>query len=439
MSLSKARTREQEHIIYMTSTNPTARDLRRINRQTVFRSLYTNGPISRLDLSQLTGLSAGTIANVISELLAEHLVLEAGFEASDGGRPRTILTLNMQYGYFLGGEIGETEIIIELFDLKLAKRRAMKYLLQAEENNPATVVQRLLEHVQSILLEEQITQDQILGMGIGVPGVVELAEEETISAPAWGWVPTPLKAMLEEHLPFPLYVDNGSKLMALAEMHKDLEVRHETLAALNIGTGVGAGIIYEGALYRGGNNSAGEWGHTTIVLDGDACRCGCQGCLEAYIGAPSIIRRLRAIAPQSFLSISDETECIEALIKEAKQGEATMTRVLSETLHYLGAGIANLINLFNPQRIVLGGKVGLLLGKYCLPDIIREVERYALRQPFHATRILVSQLGVDAASLGAARLALDAFLMQVGKPGDQFAQRGLSRAALSSRGKKERD
>jgi len=420
----------------MTSSNPTARDLRRINRQTVFRYLYTGGPMSRLDLSQLSGLSAGTIANVIAELLAENLVLEAGFEASEGGRPRTILTLNMEYGYFLGGEIGETEIIIELFDLKLTKRKAIKYFLKAEENNPMMVAQRFIQHAQMILAQEQVTQEQILGMGIGVPGVVELAEEETVSAPAWGWVAAPLKRMLEEHFPIPLYVDNGSKLMALAEMHTDPEARDETMAVLNIGTGAGAGIIYEGKLYRGGNNSAGEWGHTTMVLDGDQCRCGCRGCLEAYIGAPGIMRRLRAIAPQSFPHISDETEFVETMIKTAKQGDETMAHVLSETLHYLGAGIANLINLFNPQRIILGGKVGLLLGEYCLPEIIQEVERYALKQPFHATRILVSQLGVDAVSLGAARLALEAFLMQVGKPGDHLAQHTLSRTVLASRGKR---
>src|SRR6185437_15981898 len=145
----------------MTSSNPTARDLRRINRQTVFRYLYTGGPMSRLDLSQLSGLSAGTIANVIAELLAENLVLEAGFEASEGGRPRTILTLNMEYGYFLGGEIGETEIIIELFDLKLTKRKAIKYFLKAEENNPMTVAQRFMQHVQLLLSQEQVTRDQI--------------------------------------------------------------------------------------------------------------------------------------------------------------------------------------------------------------------------------------------------------------------------------------
>lgn len=420
----------------MTSTNPTARDLRRINRQTIFRHLYIDGPISRMELSQLSGLSAGTIANVMSELLAERLVLEAGFEASEGGRPRTILTLNMEYGYFIGGEIGETEIVIELFDLKLIKLRAVKYLLKEEENNPPTVIRRFAQYVELILAEERIAQDKILGIGVGVPGVVELAEEETVSAPAWGWIPAPLKTMLKEYLPVPLYVDNGSKAMALAELHKDPEAHNETMAALNIGTGVGAGIIHEGKLYRGGNNSAGEWGHTTMVLDGKPCRCGRRGCLEAYIGAPGIIRRLREVDSQSLLHLDDEAEIVETLIKMANQGNAVMACVLSETIHYLGAGIANLINLFNPQRIVLGGKVGLPLGEYCLPEIIQEVERYALKQPFNATRILVSQLGGDAVSLGSARLAVEAFLTQVGKSNHHFSQPVLSRAALSTREKR---
>src|SRR5215469_4233898 len=155
----------------MISTNPTARDLRRINRQTVFRHLYLDGSQSRLELSQISGLSVGTIANVISELLAEKLVLEAGFEASEGGRPRTILTLNMEYGYFIGGEIGETEIVVELFDMQLSKLRAVKYALQPEENNPQTVVERFIQHVEDILAEEQIARDMILGIGIGVPGI----------------------------------------------------------------------------------------------------------------------------------------------------------------------------------------------------------------------------------------------------------------------------
>lgn len=401
----------------MKSANPTARDLRRINRQTVFRCLYAHEPMSRLELSQLSGLSAGTIANVVGELLAETLVLEAGFEASEGGRPRTILTLNMEYGYFIGGEIGETEVVAELFDLKLQKLKRVKYPLAPEENRPEIVVRRFAGGVEQLLSEAQISQEKVLGIGVGVPGVVEQAEEEMVAAPAWNWQPVPLKAMLREHFQIPLYVDNGSKVMALAEMHLEPDLRNETMVALNVGTGVGAGIISEGQLYRGGNNSAGEWGHTTIVLDGEMCRCGHRGCLEAYVGAPGIIRRMRALAPTSpALASSDEVQTIIKLIAAAEQGDAAAQQVFLDVIHYLGAGLANLINLFNPQRIILGGWTGLLLGQHFLPELTRETQRYALKQPFEAAQILVSQLGRDAASLGAARLALEAFLISVGRP-----------------------
>lgn len=400
----------------MRSANPTARDLRRINRQTVFRCLYTNGPMSRLELSQLSGLSAGTIANVVAELLAEALVREAGFEASEGGRPRTILTLNMEYGYFIGGEIGETGVIVELFDLKLQKLKRVRYPLIPEENKPEIVVRRFASGVEQLLSEAQLPYEKVLGMGIGVPGVVEQAEEEMVAAPAWGWQPVPLKTLLRERFHIPLYVDNGSKVMALAEMHLEPEQRNETMVALNVGTGVGAGIIYGGQLYRGGNNSAGEWGHTTIVLDGEMCRCGHRGCLEAYIGAPGIIHRLRALAPTNpALASGDEVQTITNLITAAGQDDSVAKQVLLDTIHYLGAGLANLINLFNPQRIILGGWVGLLLGEHFLPELTRKTQRYALKQPFEATHILVSQLGRDAVSLGAARLALEAFLASVGR------------------------
>jgi predicted NBD/HSP70 family sugar kinase len=416
----------------MKPANPTARDLRRINRQTVFHYLYVDGPMSRMELSQLSGLSAGTIANVVAELLAEELVQEAGFEASEGGRPRTILTLNMEYGYFIGGEIGETEIVIDLFDLKLQKLQSVKYPLIPEENNPQTVVQRFTACVKQLLTQAQVSAEKVLGMGVGVPGVVEQAEEETVSAPAWNWQPAPLKAMLREHFQFPLYVDNGSKVMALAEMHLEPDKREETMVTLNVGTGVGAGIIYEGKLYRGGNNSAGEWGHTTIVLDGELCRCGHRGCLEAYIGAPAMIRRMRASAPDSsLLNSGDEIQTITEMMTAAQEGDPAAKQVLLDTIHYLGAGLADLINLFNPQRIILGGWVGLLLGEHFLPELAQETRRYALKQPFEAARILVSQLGRDAASLGAARLALEAFLLYVGHASNQSpAGRRIAQTSL---------
>ncbi|GHO47876.1 hypothetical protein KSX_60390 [Ktedonospora formicarum] len=298
----------------------------------------------------------------------------------------------------------------------------MRLALCESESNPESIAQRFAQCVQQVLAEQQITQEKLLGIGIGVPGVVKQAEEETVSAPAWNWRPVPLKALLQKELSSQLYVDNGCKTMALAEMHLEPGLRHETLAALNIGTGVGAGIVYEEKLYRGGSNSAGEWGHTPMVLGGDLCRCGSYGCLEAYIGAPGIIRRLSTLSPTSAALRHGTEECIiGAIIQAAIQGDPAAHEIMQATSHYLGAGIANLINLFNPQRIILGGKIGLLLGQAYLPEIVQQARRYALKEPFEATSITVSSLGEDAASLGAARLALEGFMVQVGG-GANFAR-----------------
>jgi len=409
-------------VAHMKAANPTARDLRRINRQTVFRHLYRDGPMSRLELGQLSGLSAGTIANVVGELLADELVLEAGFEASEGGRPRTILTLNMEYGYFLGGEIGETEMVVELFDITLHKLQSTKYLLTPEDNDPARIIERFAQLVTQLLAETGMPQEKILGLGVGVPGIVEQAAQETVYAPAWDWQPVRFKTLLGKQLQIPLSIDNGAKAMALAELHREPDMRDETIVALNVGTGAGAGIIYEGKLFRGGNNGAGEWGHTTMVLDGENCRCGRQGCLEAYIGAPGILRRLRELQPiEAQTGNQDQILLIRDLCLAARQGESIPQQVVMDTLHYLGAGMANLVNLINPQRMIIGGWIGLLLGEHFLPELLQIVERYSLKQSFDSVTIQVSQMGEDAVSLGAARLVLEAFLSHVGNPNNPVA------------------
>jgi predicted NBD/HSP70 family sugar kinase len=394
---------------------PTTRDLRRANRLTILKLMSVDGTISRLDVSQRSGLSNGTVTNVINELLAEGIVLESGYAASEGGRRRTILTLNPEYGYVLGGEIGETDVTIELFDLTLHQIKAVRYPLSHQENNPTQVVHYVLEGVASLLREYRIPQDKVLGMGLGIPGIVSYTDNEIVVAPVWKWEPIPLKSLLMAHIPFSLHIDNGAKIMALAEMRLDSKYSMETMASLQIGTGVGAGIIYEGKLYRGATNSAGEWGHTTMALDGQPCRCGRRGCLEAYVGAPGIIRQLSDLnANHPLLQIGDEIGTVLALLRLARNGDSVATQVLHDTISYLGAGIANLINLFNPQRIIMGGWLGLQLGEFALPELRQVVELHALKQPYEIAEISLSQLRSDGVSIGAAIQVLEDFFENVG-------------------------
>jgi predicted NBD/HSP70 family sugar kinase len=396
-------------------SKPTVLDLRRVNRSTVLRRIYLDRSVCRQELSQFSGLSLASVTNVVTELLQEGIVVETGIEASLGGRPRSILTINPHYGYFIGVEVGETLTRIELFDLTLRKLGAAVYPLALDEHRPEQVVQYIHQGVETLLSEAGVTLEQVIGLGVSVGGIVEQAEQVSAYIAGWEWQNVPFVTLLEEHLHIPIFLDNAAKAMAQAESLFGAAQGVEHVAVLLVGTGIGAGIIADGSMFRGAINSAGEWGHTCMELDGRLCRCGSHGCLEAYAGAPGIIARLRELAPQSsLLHHNDQERMLAAIVDAARDGDPVATRVLKDTAHYLAAGIANLINLFNPQLILLGGWVGMQIGEFILPELRQFAARYALKQPFDVTKIDLCQLGTDAVAMGAATLVLEHFFVTAG-------------------------
>src|SRR2546421_3975630 len=405
----------------------TVLDIRRANRSSVLRRIFLGQSMSRQELSQHSGLSSASITHVVAELLEEGIVIEAGIEASQGGRPRSILSINPRYGYFIGVEVGDTLTSVELFDLTLHKLGAVAYPAVLSETQPEQVVEYIHQGVKAVLAESGVTLENVIGIGVSVGGIAEQVEHGFAYIPGWGWRSVPLATLLEERFHMPIYLDNSAKVMAQAESLFGAGQGYEHVAVLLVATGIGAGIIADGSLYRGAINSAGEWGHTTIELDGRLCRCGKHGCLEAYAGAPGIIASLREVAPQSsLLQSNDQESMLAAIFDAARNGDQAATRVLKDTAHYLGAGIANLVNLFNPQLILLGGWVGLQIGEYILPELRQFVERYALKQPLSLTRIDLCQLGQDAVAMGAATLVLEQFLTTTGRPNPPHRVRALA-------------
>jgi predicted NBD/HSP70 family sugar kinase len=209
-----------------------------------------------------------------------------------------------------------------------------------------------------------------------------------------------------------VFVENGAKTVGQAEMWfgAGRGARHAVIVM--VGTGVGAAVVMNGQSYRGAHSNAGEWGHTTLVYDGDVCRCGARGCLEAYIGAATVNRRLAEAIGEPY----DPTRLGRMLAADAPL-EGRAAEILAETVGYLGAGIADLVNLFSPERIVLGGPAGLALGERFLPDIRAAAARNALRRPYSETRIDLCQLGPDAVAMGAATLPVARLLADGGLPG----------------------
>ena len=191
----------------------------------------------------------------------------------------------------------------------------------------------------------------------------------------FGWESVPLERLLRAGTSLPLHIDNGARTMGQAELWFGAGRGAQHVVVCLIGSGVGASIISNGRSYRGSASSAAEWGHTTIQMGGRTCRCGSRGCLEAYVGAEAILDRYGRSLPGD-----DEESALAALIDTAATSAAAAA-VLEETALYLGAGIADLINLINPERIILGGWAGLLLGERMLPAIRQAARQHSLRHP----------------------------------------------------------
>jgi predicted NBD/HSP70 family sugar kinase len=394
----------------MELTRSTLRDVRRHNRSALLAKLYFNAPLSRQELSQLTGLSSATVSNVIGELIEERLVVEAGLMDSDGGRPRVLLRVDPKYGHLVGVDVGETGVKAELFDLTMGRLATVEQAMRSPRPDPAEVVAQVTTALNEVISQAGVDEETVIGVGIGVPGTVERSPRVLVHAQVIGWHAVPFEKLVRDGgVRLPLFFDNGAKTQGQAELWFGAGRGTQHAVVALVGSGVGAAIITHGRTYQGATSSAGEWGHTTIVYGGRQCRCGARGCLEAYVGAEAILDRYREEAGGRPVPGHDELSSLTALVAAVPRSRAA-EKVLEETAGYLGAGIANLINLFNPERIVLGGWAGLVLGELYLPQIRAAASAHALRHAYRQTTIEMCQLGPDAVAFGAATLPLAALL-----------------------------
>jgi predicted NBD/HSP70 family sugar kinase len=406
----------------------TVRDVRRANRASLLTDLFHGGRQSRQQLGETTALSQASVSNLIGEMIDEGLVEEAGLVGSDGGRPRALLRVAPGYGYVVGADVGETRVLVELYDLAMSRLGVAQYDLGERGDDSTLVVEKLLEGLAAVIAEAGVQDSEVLGFGVGVAGVVDQTSgEAVVYSQTTGWDGVRLGALLGESTDVPVFVENGAKTVGQAEMWfgAGRGARHAVIVM--VGTGVGAAVVMDGQSYRGAHSNAGEWGHTTLVYDGDVCRCGARGCLEAYIGADTVNRRLAEVAGEPF----DPKRLIRMLAADTPL-EGAAAEIIAETVGYLGAGIGGLVNLFSPERIVLGGPAGLALGERFLPDIRAAAARNALKRPYSQTRIDLCQLGPDAVAMGAATLPVARLLADGGLPGAGAvpAPATFSRAAL---------
>lgn len=406
----------------------TVRDLRRANRTAVLQRLYFDGPLSRFELGPATGLSSGSVSNVVADLVADGLLEEAGSVDSDGGRPRTLLRVAPGSGHMIGVDVGETRVRIELFDLTLTELARTERPL-AQQQYDAGAVEVIVGHIRDgiteVLAGAGIAPERLLGVGIGVPGIVEHTPDRgaVVHGQTIGWDAVPLEELLRSTSRLPgtvrYFIDNGAKTLGQAEMWFGGGRGARNAVVVLFGSGVGACLVTPEAEH----GRAVEWGHLTVRVRGRRCRCGALGCLEAYAGAESLLERWREEGGRPPEGTDEET-ALTAMLAAAHPAEGTAAdpvalAVLEETAEYLGAGLSDLINLFQPERILIGGWAGLQLGARFLSAVRRHAMSYALRHPAEKVTVDLGRLGPDAVTVGAAILPLADFFARGGRRPEQ--------------------
>ena len=378
---------------------------------------FTPGGISRSELARQLGLTRAAVTSIIGDLIDSGLVHESENGPATGGRRPIMLELNPQRGYLVGVDLGATHYNMLVTDF------AGRILNEAEARldirmDPETYLQKIDTAVQTMLADAQLSLNDVLAIGMGVPGPISSAAGMVIAPPIMpGWDKYPIRANAQTLWNHPVSLNNDAELGALGEWAHGAGRGERHLAYIKVGTGVGAGLLLDGRIFHGATGCAGEIGHVTVRDDGPLCTCGNYGCLEAMAGGGAIAKRAReAILAGKRTQLASMRPVDEITARDvahaARLGDLVAQQIMAEAGGYLGIGIASLVNVFNPSMIVIGGGVAQV-GDLLLDPIRQVVHDRSLRSAAQAVRITAAVLGRRSTSMGAVVQALNIALDQL--------------------------
>ena len=365
--------------------------------------------LSRAEISRLAHLNKPTISNLVAGLIDDGIVQEVGAGTSTGGRRPVLLTVRGASRLTVGVEIDAASCRLLLVTLK-GERVAMSDIPLASTEVGA-VANAITDGIDALLAGRD--RATLLGCGVAVPGMVDPARQMVDSAPRLGWESVPFSTLLRERLGVPVLLADRGKAAGLGELWVLGKDHAEDLIYLYLGRGVAGAIVLRHEIVWGTGNTAGEFGHLTVVPDGPPCVCGNHGCLEALVSTSAIISRARhalsqcsdSPLAQTFRSSEDDQALIRAIGRAAVDDDPVATDVVGETGRWLGIAIANLVNALNPAVVVLGGPTAEW-GQILTMPVERELGRRALPRSRRAARIVIGHARDLAAPLGGAALVL---------------------------------
>lgn len=368
--------------------------IKKENKQHVLQIIRQNGPISRAETAQTSGLNKGTVSSLVAELLQEQLVSEIGPGESSGGRKPVMLHFHAKAGFTIGIDIGVNYLFVVLNDLT----GSLVHSLHAPliKTDVESVMTQLTKMVHSFISLAPNSPYGIIGIGVGVPGIVS-KDGVILNAPNLHWKHVDVRKRLHDLFDLPIWIDNEANFGAIGEKEFGSSVSGNNILYISAGIGIGAGLLLDNHLYKGSNGHAGEVGHMTVDFNGPLCHCGNYGCWELYA------------SENALLTHAPDGSTFEGLLASAKQGHTDSLHLFGEIATYLGAGIVSLVHTFSPDQIIVGNRLGLA-APFIKPDLIRSIKRRMLPEQFQATEILFSSLGTHATAFGAANFAAERFI-----------------------------
>ena len=384
------------------------------DRALIASLIRSEGQLSRIEIHRLTNLRPATISKLTKELIDEGRIEEAGRSDNRMGRKQVLLRTNTEFGFVIAVDFDAEQVRAALVDLEPRVRGPVVHEPTITNRGKDGLIAQLIRCTHRAMAISSAARGKVLGIGVGDPGLVNASEGVSVFASTLeSWQQIPLQQVFEDEFAIPTLIANNTRTKAVAERSLGAGAGSEDMIFLEYGRGIGAGIITGGRLLEGSRWAAGEFGHTHVTEDGPACRCGSFGCLEAIAGIGALEASMRRAIGQGgnsqALSLAGgEAENLTGwhVLQAARDGDKMSVALVEGVSNYLGLGLANLANLFNPSLIVLDKRLSLA-GDQILDQIKRVVQRQALGHVTETLQFRYASLGEEAGLLGPVLLVLE--------------------------------
>ncbi|RYY08105.1 MAG: ROK family protein [Sphingobacteriaceae bacterium] len=372
----------------------------------ILQSLYFNNILSILDISRLTNSSVPTTTKNVQELILGGYITEKGTGNSNGGRKPALYSLVKNKTFIVSVAIDQfyTKLVIADFQGNFITQVVE---IELDIKNDSSPVEKLIHHINTIITVSGINKTSFSGVGISMPGFIDV--EKGINYSFLSSRNTRLRERLSLELDLPVYIDNDSSAIALAELKFGRGKVNKEIMVVNIGWGIGLGMIVKGEIFRGFSGFAGELSHIPLFNNNKLCSCGKRGCLETEASLITLEdNAIDAIEKGQITSIVPQNNkvTIASIIDEALKGDSYAIKLISESAYHIGRAVAVLIHLVNPQTIVLGGK-GIRAGKLWLAPVQQALNEFCIPTLINNTEVVLSQLGCEAQLIGSAALVIE--------------------------------